>query len=1098
MDRSVRLAWLALAPLVLATLTGLRCDWPRPPRGEARAVGTMAGSCDGVVDYRDELRVARVDLEWAGPAGLDRFEAQLQVELENETGARFRSAAALPDLSGHPHLEAALGAASLPAEFGPIGPGERATSRNGLVLQMPLEQLVETIQGLRDGTIPMTVHADEETVYAPGVRVMNWTYLNDLHFRSWEGNLSEGGGVEDLDYTRPYMPGDVYKFWMLDSVADPPTGEPLHPGGVGNGGEPFDFDALCAGWDYHGHITEDGQGTCVWRNPDETVYITPGEEPLWGIPESLHFVRVLTLYRELNLTAGAYGVIMRVQRTDADAITDLVQSGSFCSGRGAWIDPPIQATRLLQIDGRETEDDERDGHTQPIRVNDLRFASGALSFSGQIAGHVFQPSLALRVRDGQVTANARFDTDLSFTAELKAEAEEQLDREEHELWSLCFPLPNLSAGPLSVPMSLQIAHDVGIEGRIGAGVRIGFSKHFQSGFSIQCDATPGQPASCASSGHRTPTPIELTPPELTDATGFDVRTDTTLSALLRLGSAYPECETGPGLSVETTAYAEAHVAPTEDPWWSTAYGLEGRAAFELAVLGLEVARHETELFAVEDGAASSADLPASAGFARALAAEPRSSGEDQRWAVAIDDTSVPNGVNTTSIAVLPDGSSLAVATEAVGFRNPIVKLDRHGALVWVKEFSKKVQRVRALPDGTAIAVGHDAWLARIDGDGDLLWSFDAELARQDLASARCTLSDVAPIEVSPGVYDYVAVGRMGAAIVTQIDACALRVNADGTLAWQRIYVGSQGQRFHAVIPIRGGDVVAVGYDDWADPFGSAVPLFARLDPATGDVRWWKQLPMYRSAQLYGVAEAPDGTLFGVGNAQRIVTETHAALVARIAPDGSDPRHALIIQDENWETLLDLGWGAAFDYEPWVDTAGGDTAYDTFFDVAASGDGVVVVGRTGLGDETAAWAAKLTANLGVEWMTTFDGASADSLDTVAVAPDGYLVAGHSTSLPQALGTTGESQLWVMKLPFTGLVDLVPDAAVTSRYVVPGVRASSNDSDISPVVSLDGSFTIEDAVVVSSGANPGILVNASPYCVELLTTTGRPSTLDGCPE
>jgi len=37
------------------------------------------------------------------------------------------------------------------------------------------------------------------------------------------------------------------------------------------------------------------------------------------------------------------------------------------------------------------------------------------------------------------------------------------------------------------------------------------------------------------------------------------------------------------------------------------------------------------------------------------------SGADHRWAVAVDDTAVANGVDTTAIAALADGASIAHA-----------------------------------------------------------------------------------------------------------------------------------------------------------------------------------------------------------------------------------------------------------------------------------------------------------------------------------------------------------------------------------------------------------------------------------------------------
>jgi hypothetical protein len=906
------------------------------------------------------------------------------------------------------------------------------------------------------------VHADEEPLLAPGVEVHTW------------------GASEDRMYYIASQPSG--------GIGHVPNGDP--GAGPFEPGQEFEVGFL--------EFIDDASSVFANFEPDDVFYLVEDPDaPLVNIPDAFDAVRVVAVERVDDEDDGFTLWRATLKRTDLELLPEIYTTASFCTGTSTHVDPPVQRTRLFSVDGDEVDAAERDTHEQPIRANELTLSEGIVTFSGQIAGHVLKPSLSLRLRHGHVEAGAAFDTDLTVAAELRAEDEVTLDPERVVMWQHCFPMPSLPAGPVEIPMSLGITQDLGMQGSMGAGALVGFEKHWESGFSILCQGGPGVPESCSSEGHRNPTPIQWTPPQFTESTGYEVRVDTALLALLRVGDA--ACATGPGLSLDTKAYMGTGVSPADDPWWSAGYGLEVSAALDLDLLGLDIARYETDLFAVEEDASDSSQVPPTSSAASGA----RSSGEDQRWAVAIDDTTVPNGVSTTSIAALPDGASIAIATEAVGGRNPIVKLDRFGALVWVKEFDKKVLRVRALPDGTVIALGVNAWIARIDADGNLIWSFDAEISRTDFEYARCTLADVVPLERAPGIYDYVGVGAIGTNLVTTVDACAFRVNADGTLAWQRIYAGERGQRFYGAVETRDGDVVAVGYDLWYYVGNRSVPLFARLDAATGDVLWWKGMPMTRGADLRAVAEASDGTLYGVGNASGIIFSTGAAVVARIAPDGSDARHALLFQDEEWEVAQDDGWNGVFgisDFEPWIDTAGGDTAYDTWFEIAPSGDGFVLAGHTGLGVNTAGRAAKINANLGVEWMTTFDGADTDWLTGVAAASDGLFVSGFSESLPEADGGSGENQLWVMKLPFSGSLEFLPEVAMTTRYVSPGVRFSSTDPGVNPIAdaSVDIAYAYEDPVVVSTGPNPGLLVTASPYCVKLLTETGSVSTLDGCPD
>jgi hypothetical protein len=1047
-------------------MLGFECGAPRPPRIGARVAASHPGSCDGFIDYGDEFRVLDLQIGWMTPVAPGLVEAEIRILIQNVGDAPFRGASAVPNLVDAQDLGVVENPAPLPADFGALDPGASAWSTNPLLVQLPPLAFDDLMARLRDGTVPLVVHADEVNVLAPGVEVHDWSSFEDrMYYLASQPSGGFGGPINADPGPGPFLPGQEFGVGFLEFTDDAPSV----------------FD------DY-----EEDDVFYLVENPDATV----GHENV-NIPDAFDQVRVVGAERQDDEDDGFTLWFVTLKRTDTESLPDMYATASFCTGTGTHVDPQVQRTRIFSLDGDVVDDVTRESNEQPIRANGLTLSEGAVTFSGQISGHVLKPSLSLRLRHGHVEAGAEFDTSLTFAAELRAEEVATLDPERAVLWQHCFPMPSLPAGPVTIPMSLQLRHDLGMQGSIGAGALVGFEKHWDSGFSILCQGGPGVPEDCTSEGHRIPTPIQWTPPQFTESTGYELRVDTELSALLRLGSAHPECETGPGLSLDTTAYMRTGVSPADDPWWSAGYGLEVTAALDLDLLGLDVARYETQLYATEEEAADSNTSPPSSSGASGA----RTSGQDQRWAVAIDETTVPNGVSHTDIAVLPDGSSLAISTEAVGGRNPLVKLDRFGALAWVKKFAKKVKHVYALPDGTAVAAGSNSWIARFDADGNLLWSFDAELGRADYAFARCVLADVAPIEIAPGIYDYVGVGTAGTNLVTTSDACAFRVRHDGTLAWSRIYVGERGQGFSAALATRsGGEVVAVGSTSWYYVGNRSSGLIVKLDADNGDIVWSKSLPMLRLAGLGGVTQGADGTIYAVGNAQGIIYSTGAAVVARIAPDGSDARHALLFQDEDWEAFQDDGWNGIFDFEPFIDTAGGDTAYDTMFDIAPSGDGFVVAGHTGLGASTAGRVAKINANLGVDWFTTFDGPAGEALNAVAVAADGIFVSGQSASLPEADGGSGENQLWLMKLPFSGSLELLPDVAMTARYVSPGVRYSSVDPGVNPLTeaAIDAEFTYEDVLPISMGPNAAILGPPTNYCVKLLTGTGSITTTDSCPD
>jgi hypothetical protein len=102
------------------------------------------------------------------------------------------------------------------------------------------------------------------------------------------------------------------------------------------------------------------------------------------------------------------------------------------------------------------------------------------------------------------------------------------------------------------------------------------------------------------------------------------------------------------------------------------------------------------------------------------------------------------------------------------------------------------------------------------------------------------------------------------------------------------------------------------------------------------------------------------------------------------------------------------------------------------------------------------------------------------------------------LPQAGTGVADNQIWVTKLPVTGSVTLVPPAAMTVRYSAPGIRASSTDAKIVPVsdTAIDASFTLENPLLLSGGANPALLIAGSARCVRGLTGTGRAPLAGAC--
>jgi hypothetical protein len=474
----------------------------------------------------------------------------------------------------------------------------------------------------------------------------------------------------------------------------------------------------------------------------------------------------------------------------------------------------------------------------------------------------------------------------------------------------------------------------------------------------------------------------------------------------------------------------------------------------------------------------------------------RTSGLDQRWAVAIDDLDLPDGYSKTSVAGTADNGVIIAAHERIGGRGRLVRLDDHGAFQWSKRYASPYNpsKVMVLPDGSILVAGNPNWIAKHDSSGNLLWSRSYDLGPSGEASVRCRVNAAAWMETLPGQHDVLMVGH------TEFDsdreACVQRVDAAGNLVWAKTYDAATTQEFHAVHAASDGTVAVAGR--WlgteASGFGYHDGVIAKLDPANGDVVWARRFPttVYRAETLYALAEGADGTLFAAGNSQGIIFYTGGGFLARVAADGSDARHALLLHDEEWEALLDF---ESYTANPYAD------AYDTLFGIVPMADGFAVVGKERLATATngeGAWAAKINANLGVEWFTSFDGPTDDTLDAVAYTADGLLVSGMSASLAGTAQSGTDSRLWVMKLPYSGRNLLRPDVDMAVRYLEPGVRFSSADPRVVPggVPAVDVDVTVKDTTVRSATSIANLLTAPSRLCVTKLTGTGRVSTLDAC--
>jgi Ca2+-binding RTX toxin-like protein len=496
-----------------------------------------------------------------------------------------------------------------------------------------------------------------------------------------------------------------------------------------------------------------------------------------------------------------------------------------------------------------------------------------------------------------------------------------------------------------------------------------------------------------------------------------------------------------------------------------------------------------------------------------------SSGDDQRWGVAIDDLGSSFGYSDSAVAGLDDGSAIVSGNQLLS------RFASDGQLTWARRLKVPTgyQAESLLPiDSTTLAIGASngnngalmAWVNPGTGDSVAATEYRVTGANTNFV---CALEDAIAFEEA-GETAYLFVGRAYLPSEGQFryDVCAVRLDSAGNVVWAKNYYDPGSDQFtddltqyvHAVARTPDGGFALVGSNDWGpDASDDALPYslynnnawLLKLDN-DGEVAWSKVIVTtdYRSESLYDVSFGEGGDWYVVGGSSGTVLDAGGLFVAKVAADGSTADAHVFYQDEAWEQEDQGG-----DFEPWVDTEGGQSPYDSAFGILPAREGFVITGRAGLSsgitDGAAMWALKIGPALDVEWFRTWDGDDDDALNEIAAAgEDGFYASGYSDStIP--VGSGGTHSLLLFKLGYEGAVDLLPGTGMVARYIEPldaGFPVSSyNEEDFDSVNFSDAPITVGDAIVSTVDVS-GFVGATQSVCVQMLTEAGVPTLSDGC--
>ena len=392
----------------------------------------------------------------------------------------------------------------------------------------------------------------------------------------------------------------------------------------------------------------------------------------------------------------------------------------------------------------------------------------------------------------------------------------------------------------------------------------------------------------------------------------------------------------------------------------------------------------------------------------------------------------------------PDGSvaggSLQIYDGVVNDRDAwLVRLDEEGEVVWQRSIGAEdaIERMRGLrPSGDGfLIVGDigpyegdpDAWAVSLDGAGAIAWQKQYVGSAEDVFESAVVTED-----------GYVAVGATRSFGAGNLDGWVVRLNGDGSVAWQKVYGGGEDDAFRDVVRTADGDLIVVGY---TKSFGAGFKdVWAlRLDEGDGSIVWQRSYGAFDFDEAWAVRAAPHGFVVAADTSL-----TGAGLldawVLKLDPDG---------------TLL---WHKAYGGSDW-DSARG---------LAVTADGeIVFAGQTAsfADDPYNGWVLRLSGAGVPLWQRSIGSDEwSERLASVDETADGdLLLAGETDSLAY-------EDFWVMDVSAQGLVDGCVDIAEIEATVT-RIEATAGESNAtvqdSAATTMDTTAVVTETVAQTAG-------------------------------